>query len=495
VNLAAWLLEGRHDSPDVAVLEGDRAVTYRELFERTCRFAGLVREALARRPDRVVVPIVAENGADQIAAYLGILFAGGVPAPLGPMSDEALGAVLVERDPALVLCDQAQLVRVRAQASSTCAVVPLDGEPSTPPLREPVTLARDEELQLLLYTSGSTGLPRGVMLSRRNLVANCRSIQDAVPLTAADRALAILPHYYCYGLSVLHTHLRAGACLVVGRFDFPEDVLARVEQAAVTGLPGVPGFFRLLLQRSSLKKRPLPHLRYVMLSGGRLDDASLRALQETLPGARVFVRYGVTELTAAASILSPEDLLPRLGSIGRGLPGMPLRVERKDGTPVTPGSSEIGEIVAEGEHVTLGYLNDANGTGEHYRERRFHTGDLATVDADGFIFIVGRERDFVKTAGHRVAPQEVEHVLAAMPEVLEVAVFGMPHETRGEILAALVVAASPSGTTGASLRHACSERLPAFKVPFEIRIVASLPKTSNGKIRRGALRACFDAAE
>ena len=198
--------------------------------------------------------------------------------------------------------------------------------------------------------------------------------------------------------------------------------------------------------------------------------------------------YGQTEATARLSYLPPERLEDKLGSVGRGLPHTRLEVLRPDGTPVRPGSDEIGEIVASGENVTPGYWGDPEETARYFRDGKLHTGDMARVDADGFLFIVERTRDFIKAMGHRVGPKEIEEVLAEMPEIVEAAVIGAPDPLLGEVAQAFVVTARPGQLTGDDVQRHCVRRLPNYKVPQRVDFLPALPKLGNGKVDREALR-------
>jgi acyl-CoA synthetase (AMP-forming)/AMP-acid ligase II len=488
-------LEDRQSSDAVAILDRGASISYRELWQQIARRAAQVAAAHPAG-DRPMVLIAAENAAAQIAAYLGVLHAGAIAVPLGPMADAPLRAVAHETRARLAFADRSQAARLTALGIERVVALDPDGAeagavPAVPRVDRRMG-ARDEpggDLAVIAYTSGSIGQPRGVMVSAANLRANTSALLEVVPLAAGDRALAMLPFYHCYGASVLHTHLRAGASLVLGRLDFPEDLVDLLDATAATGLPGVPSTFQLLLRRSSLAQRSLPALRYTMISGGRLPDAALAQLEAALPAAVHHVRYGATELTAAASLLPPDRLADKRGSIGRGLPGAPLRVERADGSLVDRGTGEIGEIVVAGDHVTLGYFADPDETRRCFRAGAFHTGDLATVDADGFVFITGREREFVKSAGHRVSPQEIEEAIAQRDDVLDVAVFGAPHPVRGEALVALIVARPGHAASGSALALHCKACLPAHKVPVEFRFVAELPRTATGKLSRRDLPA------
>ena len=198
--------------------------------------------------------------------------------------------------------------------------------------------------------------------------------------------------------------------------------------------------------------------------------------------------YGQTEATARLSYLPPDRLPDKLGSIGKGLPSTRLEVLKPDGQPARPGSDEVGEIVASGDNLCAGYWNDPVETARYFRDGRLFTGDLARVDAEGFIYIVDRERDMIKSGGHRVSPKEIEDVIAAHPEVVEVAVIGVPHDWLSEAIAAFVVAIREARVLPEELRDLCRRALPAYKVPEQVQFVADLPHNSSGKVLKHELR-------
>ena len=308
----------------------------------------------------------------------------------------------------------------------------------------PVEVDLRRHLAAIMCTSGSTGELKGVMVTHHNILVNTADILAYTGIGADDRIMTVLPFYYCFGTSLLHTHLMAGGSLVINnRFMFPEKVLDEMEEKHCTGLAGVPATYQILLRKTRFAQRKFPALRWLQQAGGRLPNPFLREIRQALPEVKLLVMYGQTEATARLSYLPPERLDDKLGSIGRGLPHTRLEVLRPDGTPVSPGSDEVGEIVASGENVTLGYWGDAEETGRYFRDGKLYTGDMARIDADGFIFIVERARDFIKAMGYRVAPREVEEVLAEMPEIVEAAVIGVPDELWGEAIRAFVVPARP----------------------------------------------------
>ncbi len=353
----------------------------------------------------------------------------------------------------------------------------------------PAAVDSRRHLAAVMFTSGSTGDVKGVMVTHHNVLVNTEDILGYTGIGADDRVMAVLPFYYCFGTSLLHTHLMAGGSLVLNnRFLFPEKVLDEMEEKRCTGLAGVPATYQILLRKTRFLERQFPALRWLQQAGGKLPNPLIGEIRRAHPAVKLFIMYGQTEATARLSYLPPERLADKLGSIGRGLPHARLEVLRPDGTPVTPGSDEVGEIVASGENVTPGYWDDPAETARYFRGGRLFTGDVARVDADGFIFVVERARDFIKPMGHRVGPKEVEEVLAEMPEIVESAVTGVPDDLWGEAIKAFVVTARPGQLAAAEVQAHCLKRLPNYKVPRHVEFVAALPKTSNGKVDKESLK-------
>ena len=346
----------------------------------------------------------------------------------------------------------------------------------------------ETDLAALVFTSGSTGKPRGVMVSHGNIVANTDSIISYLSLTGHDRIMAVLPFHYCYGASLLHTHLRVGGDIVIeNRFMYPETVLQRLIETRCTGFAGVPSHFQILLRNSSIRKKHFPDLRYVQQAGGSLAPPFIRELKTALPSTQIFVMYGQTEATARLSFLPPDQLEKKLGSIGKGIPGVRLQVLNASGIGVQPG--EVGEIVAEGGSITRGYWQASRETEEVFRNGALYTGDLARVDEDGFIFIVDRAKDFLKCRGEKVSCREIEEVLLAFSELVEAAVIGIPDEVLGEAVKAFVVARGKTlpGIEG-RIAAFCKTRLPAHHSPKQIVVLSALPKNSAGKVAKTILR-------
>jgi acyl-CoA synthetase (AMP-forming)/AMP-acid ligase II len=341
---------------------------------------------------------------------------------------------------------------------------------------------------LLIYTSGSTGGPRGVIQTHRNISANTRSIGQYLDLGPQDRVMSILPLYYCYGKSLLQTHLWAGGSIFFDhRFTYPHVVMEAIREQSCTGFAGVPLTFELLKRLVDVQSLRLPTLRYVTQAGGRMQPETIRWTREAFAPARLYVMYGQTEATSRLSYLPPECASRKEGSIGRGIPGVELKVVHDNGEPCADGVT--GHVLARGDNVTPGYFGDPEGTSEIIKDGWLWTGDLGYRDADGFVFLSGRVKEILKVGGHRVSAVEIEQELCRHLDVQEVAVVGAPDAIEGEIPVAFVVPKPGAAVDGAALRRFCRERLPAYKVPKVVYFVSQLPRTRAGKVSKSELSA------
>jgi long-chain acyl-CoA synthetase len=489
-NVAARILAGKKgDSP--AIVYGDAAVSYKQLDAAVHGWARWLLEQGNGAPERV--GIWSENSPFFVAAYLGVIRTGGCAVPFQlEASEKYFESIALSTGMKRLLVSARFRPRVEGWAKRlgialadertplASANVDACAWPAIDPARDPAAI---------MFTSGSTGDAKGVVVSHRNIECNTRDIVEYLGLTPGARTMVVLPFYYCYGTSLLHTHLMAGASLVLNnRFMFPEKVLDEMAEKNCTGFAGVPSTYQILLRKTRFAARDFPALRWLQQAGGKLPNAFIREIRSAFPAVNFFTMYGQTEATARLSYLPPERLDDKLGSIGKGLPHTRLEVLKEDGSPVCPGSEEVGEIVASGDNVTLGYWNDVEETEKFFRNGRLFTGDMARVDADGFIFIVERGRDFIKAMGNRVSPKEIEEVLCEMPEIVEAAVIGVPDELWGEAIAAYLTTARPDNVTVDDVRLHCLKRLPNFKVPQRVEFLPRLPKTANGKVVKEELR-------
>lgn len=340
---------------------------------------------------------------------------------------------------------------------------------------------------VLMFTSGTTQKPRAVRVSHHNIRANTESIIEYLGLSNEERVMVVLPFCYCFGTSLLHTHLRVGGSLVLSNsFTFPETVLDSMQTYHCTGFAGVPSTFQTLIRNTSLPKRRMESLKKVQQAGGKLPAVQIKKLIDILPGVQIFVMYGATEATARLSYLPPSMLNEKMSSIGKGIPGVELKVLNEAGTTVKPG--ELGEIVAWGENITMGYLNNLEATADKFVDGAYRTGDLATMDEDGYIFIVDRKADFIKSYGYRVSSQLVEACILELEDVVSAAAIGEADPFRGEAIVVFVTLCAGSQLTKEDIISHCRHTLAHHMVPKTIEILNSLPLSSQGKVLKSELR-------
>jgi long-chain acyl-CoA synthetase len=500
-SVTSYLLD-RKDPQRVALSLIDGDYSYGELTNAARCVAGHLILSGAAKGDRIL--LIADNSFFWVVSYLGILQAGlvCVALPAGT-ADSEISYIVQTTSAKVAFLPAIQAARSKQSLKGLHLVTDRNiPQPFDVASHSDLSsiLANDHNLNVTLpaiftndlaalaFTSGSTGKPRGVMVSHGNIIANTNSIIEYLRLTSDDRIMAVLPFCYCFGTSLLHTHLRVGGTVVVdSRFMYPEKVLQRMIDTRCTGFAGVPSHFQLLLRSSSLPRKQFPDLRYVQQAGGHLAPAFITELRQALPTTKVFVMYGQTEATARLSYLSPEFLDTKLGSIGKGIPGVKLTVTKPDGVPARPG--QVGEIVAEGKNVTLGYWQAPAETAKSFCDGKLHTGDLATVDADGFIYIVDRASDFIKCRGKRISCQQIEDQMLGLNEVLEVAVIGIPDEVLGEAVKAFVVPRNGNASGLAErLQQFCKQNVPLELHPKEIVVMSSLPKNNSGKVQKRSLK-------
>jgi long-chain acyl-CoA synthetase len=486
MNAARYFLSGK-DPSRKALLLADGEYTYGAINDAVESTARWLAAKGHKNGDRIL--LLADNSFFWVVTYLSTLAAGMVCVPVASTCSESeFESVLTATNPTRAFVQSRSTERYRRQLAS----VPLTTEDEIPfsnaeSPSSPGPSITEDDLAVLMFTSGSTGRPRGVMVSHGNLVANTDSIIKALGLCGNDRVMAVLPFHYSFGASLLHTHFRVGGTVVVDRrFMFPETVLQRMRETECTGFAGVPSHYQILLRKTSLRDTPLPHLRYVQQAGGHLAPTFVRELREALPDKKIFIMYGQTEATARLTTLPPEDLERKLGSIGLPIPGVKLRLLNSSGAEALPG--EIGEIVAEGKNVTQGYWSLPTETAETFRSGRLHTGDLARMDEDGFFYLVGRAKDFLKCGGKRVSSQQLEDTLLEHESVLEAAVVGVPDDVLGEAVKAFVVPKTGSPSDLEVELHAfCRKRLPQPFRPKQVVVLASLPKADSGKVLKSLL--------
>jgi acyl-CoA synthetase (AMP-forming)/AMP-acid ligase II len=414
-------------------------------------------------------------------AYLGAIYAGLVAVPVNesslPSTGESLSArtraraVWIEHDSGHEWADRAGLTRLHG----SCAMQSATAVPPAP--------CREDDLAALMATSGSTGAPRLVKVSHGNLISNTEAIVRSQRLGSDELAMLILPVSYCFGASVLHSHLyQGGGAVFDARFMFPDKVLRAIGDYACTTFAGVPTAYHILLRRSNIRKIPLPSLRRFLQAGGALPVERVRQMRDTVPHAEFFVMYGQTEATARISCLPAERFPDKAGSVGLPLDNVTVRIVTAEGTEAAVGES--GALWVSGASVCAGYYDDPEETQRKFRSGWLLTGDIASRDHEGYLWIKGREGEFIKMRGVRVSFAEIETRVAAMPGVSECAAVGVPHIEAGEALTLFVVAGDgPSSDVPAAVRRS----LPSEWICDSVRLIAELPRNAHGKLMRTRL--------
>ncbi len=479
--------------------------TYREINREADLVAGFLVQLGVGKGDRVA--ILLDNSFEFIAAHFGVLKAGAVEVSLNTeLTAEALKQLLADCEAKVLIAGSKfspqwsgiinDLPGLQHVLVDRAARQPL---PATPRIQlhflsdvfqsnpqSVITSARiDIDLASIIYTSGSTGEPKGVMLSHLNLVSNTQSIVKYLGLRESDRMMVVLPFYYVYGRSLLYSHFLSGGSLVIdNRFAFPVTVLNTMRDQEATGLAGVPSTFSILLNKSDLKSRKFPNLRFVTQAGGGMAPALQKEVVEVFHPARLFVMYGSTEAAPRLTYVEPEVLPRKWGSIGRAIPNVDVIVSDEQGNRLPPGVP--GEIAARGSNIMMGYWKSPAATAEVLRNGYYFTGDLGYEDEDGYIFLTGRAREIIKSGGNRVGSKEIEDAVLEIPGILEAAVIGVPDEILGEAIKVFVVRCNSTMTEEAVRGH-LRRSLPAFKHPKWVQFCDSLPKNQSGKILKAAL--------
>jgi acyl-CoA synthetase (AMP-forming)/AMP-acid ligase II len=350
--------------------------------------------------------------------------------------------------------------------------------------------ANPGDLAALFYTSGSTGLPKGVMLSHANLTSGAADVARYLGNLHADRILVALPWSFDYGFNQIATAFAVGACAVLTNYASAAALINEIFEERITALAGVPTMW-MQLSAARWRATPPAYLRYITNSGGALPAATIRALQALLPDTRIFCMYGLTE-AFRSTYLDPAELPRRIGSIGKAVPGQQVVVV--DGAGNECAAEVAGELVHRGSFVAQGYWNDDAGTQRRFRpwkgERAVWSGDLARRDADGFLWFIGRGDEQIKISGVRVSPTEIEQVVAEVPGVVLCVAVGAADELLGQRIVLFVTAADPAtDALTERIREHCRRQLPNYAAISAVVFETDLPLTATGKPDRAALAA------
>ncbi len=492
-NLATNLVRSAERHPDsVAIRLDDVTLTWSELHERAAGAAGAMRAAGVEPGDRVA--LILPNVPAYPVLFYGALLAGGIVVPMNPLLKSReieyfftdAGARL-----AFVWGDVADEATTGAESPGTRVVPcgPMGPAEGTLEPGEPVgaTEREDEDTAVILYTSGTTGKPKGAELTHRNLALNAeRSSSDVMEMTSDDVIMGCLPLFHVFGLTCgLGAATRVGATLtLIPRFD-PGKALEVVARDRVTIFQGVPTMYAAMLHHQGAASADTTSLRTCVSGGSAMPAEVMREFEETF-GCRILEGYGLSETSPVASFNMP-DRPTKPGTIGVAIPGCEMKLVDIDGKDV-PAGGGVGEIAIRGDNVMKGYWNKPEATRDAIPDGWFRTGDLATVDDDGYYTIVDRKKDMIIRGGLNVYPREVEEVLYTHPDVLEVAVVGIPDDLMGEEVGAAVALKPGAGSSLDDVQSWVRERIAAYKYPRRLWQLDELPKGPTGKILRREVR-------
>ncbi len=490
VNLAHALADTAERLPDKLVLipsDGGEPWTYRRLRDEAARVAGWLKGGGVEPGDRVAIAI--NNRPEFAAAYLGTLSIGAVAVPLNVMlSKSEMSGIIADAGVAAII-GVPPFGALAAEVAGIELVAP-EGLEAMGELGGSFEIASgsDEDLAVLAYTSGTTGEPKGAMLTHGNLSANLDQ-QMAIPadtVLEGDVLFMALPLFHIYGMNVtLGLLIRNGATgVLVDRFD-PVPALRAIVDHQATVLFGAPTMYRALVNTPGADQYDLSHVRLAISGAAPLPAEALRSFED-ITGVKIYEGYGLTETspTLMSCRMAPE---PRPSSVGMPLPGIEVKLLDEHGDEVDLG--DPGEVVVRGANVFSGYWKRPDDSAAVLRDGWFYTGDIAVQDEDGYYYLVDRKRDLIIVSGFNVFPSEVEAALMKSDRVSEAAVVGVPHVYTGEAVKAFVVLEEGTSATPEELLAEVQGHLARFKCPEAIEIVPELPHLATGKVLKRALRA------
>jgi len=512
----------------VALIHRGERVTYREINDRANRVAVLLHAQGIERGDRVAIFL--DNSVESVVSLFGVLKADAVFVMLSPqlktsklikiLNDCKARGLIIHTDKLDIIrghFDSLPSVKVAVVAGNKEKVPKIDGPETLPwnemdkvhspcsllvtphasapapcALRPVPSFNIDLDLATIIYTSGSAGDPKGVMLSHLNMMSAATSITTYLENVPEDIIIDVLPLSFDYGLYQILMAFKVGGTLILERsFAYPYEAIKQMVKERVTGFPGVPTIFAILLQMEDLGRYDLTCLRYITSTAAPLPVEHIQRIMKIFPQARLYSMYGLTECKRV-SYLPPEELDRRPGSVGRGMPNEEVWIVDENGNRV--GSGVVGELVVRGSNVMRGYWDDPETTDKVLRpgplpgEKVLYTGDLFKTDEKGFLYFVGRKDDMIKTRGERVSPKEVENAIYGLEGIGEVAVIPLADDILGQAIKAFVVPRNGCVLSEKDVLKHCKKELEELAIPKYVEFRDVLPKNPSGKIDKLALK-------
>ena len=514
--LSRFLEQSAQLYPDkVALICCGKRITYAEIDRASNSLGNAIIETGFRRQERGIVFL--DNSIESVVSIFGILKAGGIFVVLNSqIKAKKLEYILSDCQARLLVTDSkhiSQISRIISNLPSLEHIIITDYDDVDPVYKQlaspdllsyktiieqhspDIIAARSIDIDLagLIYTSGSSGNPKGVMLTHHNMESAANSVIQYLENNSDDIIMSTLPLSFSYGLYQIITSFKCGATVVLGKsFIFPEQIINLVVREKVTGWPMVPTIIALLLKMKNLDKHDYSCLRYITSASQTLPIKHIAQLREIFPAVKIYSMYGLTECKRV-SYLPPEQLDKRPGSVGKAMPNTEVFIVDENGKEITEAETS-GELVVRGANVMKGYWNLPEETAKALRpgiypdERVLYTGDIFQKDNEGFLYFLGRRDDIIKVGGQRVIPIEVENVLCEMKDVVEAAVIGVEDDVLGQSVKAFVNLADSSKINEKDIITFCHKHLEPFAVPKHVVFRKELPKTESGKVKKQELR-------
>lgn len=482
MNVFDYFFESTKNLDKDFVLGSKETISFNKLYKNSLKIASYLNDTIGKNQ---CIILISPNSVFFLTAYLGIIKSGNICVPLNFAIEQSNLDFIINTTG----CTSVFITKSLKPKLSFNADIHLIDED------ESLKLVDSQKINIfdtnfdkskvaeIIFTSGSTGEPKGVMISHQNIISNTNSIIDYLKLSSNDIIGIVLPFYYCYGLSLLHTHLKVGGSIVLNNnFIFLGVVIKDLLDYKCTGFAGVPSHFQILLKKSkTFKTTEFPDLRYVTQAGGKLHAVFIEEFINAFPDIDFYVMYGQTEATARLSYLPPKILKTKTSSIGKAIPGVKLKIVDDNGDAV--GLNEEGELLAKGDNIMLGYYKDEDSTNNTIKNGWLYTGDMAKSDNDGFIYLMARKKEIIKVGGKRVSPKEIEAVILSVPEVVDCTIVGFDDELLGEAIQATIVLNGKldEEKMKEKILQKCAQNLSLFKVPQKLVFEYSMKMSSTGK--------------
>ena len=483
------ILKKHQHSEKIALQSCQKSISYKSLYNKAVELSNSINKLNSGSNIGLLFP----NSINYVMAYFAISLSKKIIVPIRPrLKKTELLNIVRYCELKLIITNSDNfflLKKLLSESDSSVSLINVETNEiylhqNSEKETKPVFSEKETDTALLLHTSGTSAKPKKVMLSHKNLIANLQSIIHSLQLAAEDKTLIVLPLFMASAnTSQMLTHLYLGAtiCIMDGVF-YPQKLLALLEKEKISNFTSVPAYLNILLDYKNIKKYKLNNLKFICFGGAKSGENNIKRLIKKFPGIHFIHMYGQTEATTRISHLLPVYMKSKLGSVGKPIPSVQVRIVDDNFRDVTPG--QTGEIIVKGDNIMQGYYKRPEETGKVVRDGWLKTGDLGRFDQDGFIYITGRKKNIIISGGENIYPEEIEEILCSHPGVKEALVCARYDKYLNEVPMAKVVLNEGEQVSGEDLIRYCAIYLTNFKIPTEIVFTENLAKSVTGKILR-----------